>query len=38
MRQLGAEAVMEATVADLDVWLAARAADRHGKATPRGRA
>jgi hypothetical protein len=38
MRQLAAESVMEASDADLEAWLAARAAAKQGKATPRGQA
>jgi hypothetical protein len=38
MRQLAAESVMEASDADLEAWLAARAAAQQGKATPRGQA
>ena len=33
MRQLAAESVMEASDADLEAWLAARAATQQGKAT-----
>ena len=36
MRELAADSVMEASDADLEAWLAARAAARQGKATPRG--
>jgi hypothetical protein len=35
MRQLTAESVMEASDADLEAWLAARATARHGTARPR---
>lgn len=38
VRVLCAEVVMKATDADLETWLAARAAARQGKATPRGQA
>lgn len=38
LRAFCAEAVLKATDADLETWLAARAAARQDKATPRGQA
>jgi hypothetical protein len=35
MRELAAESVMDASDTDLEAWLAARTAARHGTATPR---
>jgi hypothetical protein len=38
LRALCADAVLKATDADLETWLAARATARQDKATPRGQA
>jgi hypothetical protein len=38
IRALGAQVVLNATEADIETWLAARAAARQDKAAPRGRA
>jgi hypothetical protein len=38
LRELGVESVMKASDDDLEAWLAARAATRQGKATPREQA